>query len=298
MRPEPEKLDRREAWIVDAASAGQRLDVFVAGHLPDLSRARVQHLIRDGCVTVNGRLQKSGVAVRAGETIAIAIPPASTDVPASEALPLTVLYSDADIAVVDKPAGMVVHPSAGHADGTLVNALLHHLDDLSGVGGQARPGIVHRLDKGTSGVMVIAKHDRAHHALSQQFHDRQVLKEYLALVWGKPREGETFDRAIGRDPEESEEDLEPRRPRACGDDGHRQRGAVRRRLAGQSHESAPDGRTKFACTSARPASRWSPTRCTAASASICRPRSSPSAASSDHSCTRIVSSSRIRPTAA
>jgi 23S rRNA pseudouridine1911/1915/1917 synthase len=111
-----------------------------------------------------------------------------------------VLYDDADIVVVNKPAGMVVHPAAGHQAGTLVNALLHHVKGLSGVGGQERPGIVHRLDRGTSGLMVIAKHDQAHRALSTQFESRTVAKEYLALVWGRPTAGQTFVRAIGRDP--------------------------------------------------------------------------------------------------
>jgi 23S rRNA pseudouridine1911/1915/1917 synthase len=102
--------------------------------------------------------------------------------------------------VIDKPAGMVVHPAAGHASGTLVNALLHHVRGLSGIGGAERPGVVHRLDRGTSGVMVVAKHDRAHRALSQQFHDRDVVKEYVALVWGTARAGRTFEGPIGRDP--------------------------------------------------------------------------------------------------
>ena len=119
---------------------------------------------------------------------------------ASEALPLDILYQDADLAVVNKPAGMVVHPGAGHASGTLVNALLHHLTDLSGIGGELRPGIVHRLDRGTSGVMVVAKNDAAHQELSRQFHDREVEKEYIALVWGVVQAGRRIDAAIGRDP--------------------------------------------------------------------------------------------------
>ena len=108
----------------------------------------------------------------------------STPAPQPEALPLPIVYQDRDLIVVDKPAGMVVHPAAGHASGTLVNALLHHVDDLSGIGGEKRPGIVHRLDRGTSGLMVVAKHDAAHEELARQFHDREVEKEYIALVWG------------------------------------------------------------------------------------------------------------------
>ena len=126
-------------------------------------------------------------------------PETAPSIPSAEALPLRLLYEDEDIAVVDKPAGMVVHPAAGHPRGTLVNALLHHLAGLSGTGGPERPGIVHRLDRGTSGVMVIARHDRAHRDLARQFHDRTVGKEYLALVWGTPAAGETFSRPIGRD---------------------------------------------------------------------------------------------------
>ncbi len=116
-----------------------------------------------------------------------------------EALPLDILYQDEDLAVLNKPAGMVVHPGAGHASGTLVNALLHHVSDLSGIGGELRPGIVHRLDRGTSGVMVIAKNDTAHRELSRQFQDREVEKEYIALVWGVVQAGRRIDAAIGRD---------------------------------------------------------------------------------------------------
>ncbi len=119
--------------------------------------------------------------------------------PTPEPLPLAVIYDDADIVVVDKPAGMVVHPAAGHRTGTLVNALLHHVRGLSGIGGTERPGIVHRLDRGTSGVMIVAKHDRAHRELARQFHDREVEKEYVALVWGRVRAGERLDEPIGRD---------------------------------------------------------------------------------------------------
>jgi 23S rRNA pseudouridine1911/1915/1917 synthase len=115
-------------------------------------------------------------------------------------MPLEILHQDADIVVVNKPPGMVVHPGAGHATGTLVNALLHHISDLSGIGGELRPGIVHRLDRGTSGVMVVAKNDAAHQELSRQFHDREVEKEYIALVWGVVQAGRRIDAAIGRDP--------------------------------------------------------------------------------------------------
>jgi len=140
--------------------------------------------------------------------------------PLPEALPLPIVYQDHDLIVVDKPAGMVVHPAAGHASGTLVNALLHHVDDLSGIGGQKRPGIVHRLDKGTSGLMVVAKHDKAHEELARQFAEREVEKEYLALVWGEVMAGRRIDAPIGRDPNNrkkmsSEESNRMRRTRAA-----------------------------------------------------------------------------------
>src|SRR5437660_324618 len=130
----------------------------------------------------------------------IEIPEPVDAAPQPEALPLPILYQDQDLIVVDKPAGMVVHPAAGHASGTLVNALLHHVDDLSGIGGEKRPGIVHRLDRGTSGLMVVAKNDAAHDALTRQFHDREVEKEYIALVWGGVQAGRRIDAPIGRDP--------------------------------------------------------------------------------------------------
>ena len=138
--------------------------------------------------------------MKAGQTISIELPEAVDPAPQPEALPLPILYQDEDLIVVDKPAGMVVHPAAGHASGTLVNALLHHVDDLSGIGGEKRPGIVHRLDRGTSGLMVVAKHDAAHEELSRQFHDREVEKEYFALVWGDVQAGRRIDAPIGRDP--------------------------------------------------------------------------------------------------
>jgi len=180
---------------------GLRLDKFLAGEIPHCSRAQVQRLIDDGGVTLArvGRA-KANTAVRTGDTVAVEIPEAAPSALVAEDLPLPILYDDADVVVVDKPAGMVVHPGAGHASGTLVHALLHHVTDLSGIGGEQRPGIVHRLDKGTSGVMVVAKHDRAHQELARQFHDREVEKEYVALVWGVVHNRRRIDLPIGRDP--------------------------------------------------------------------------------------------------
>jgi len=185
---------------VGAEQAGERLDRMLAGELADLSRSQIQKLIADGHVLVAGRAARANLAVREGDRVSVALPAPEPSTVEPEALPLTVLYQDADVAVLDKPAGMVVHPAAGHASGTLVNALLHHLTDLSGVGGELRPGIVHRLDKGTSGVMVVAKNDEAHQELARQFHDREVEKEYVALVWGVVHAGRRIEAPIGRDP--------------------------------------------------------------------------------------------------
>jgi len=195
------------------ADEGKRLDQVIAGHVPDLSRSQIQRLIRSGHVTLSEGQAKPALAVWSGLDIDIRVPAAAPATPTAEALPLTLLYEDKDLAVVNKPSGMVVHPGAGHATGTLVNALLHHLGGLSGIGGAERPGIVHRLDRDTSGVMVIAKHDRAHRALSKQFQDREIRKEYLALVWGTPKAGEKMARPIGRDPRHRQK-MSSRGPRA------------------------------------------------------------------------------------
>jgi 23S rRNA pseudouridine1911/1915/1917 synthase len=181
-------------------SDGLRLDRFLVSILPEQSRSQIQRLIKDGHVRVAGREAKSNQAVKSGQDIVVDAPAPVDAAPQPEALPLPILYQDKDLIVVDKPAGMVVHPAAGHASGTLVNALLHHVDDLSGIGGEKRPGIVHRLDRGTSGLMVVAKHDAAHEELARQFAEREVEKEYVALVWGEVMAGRRIDAAIGRDP--------------------------------------------------------------------------------------------------
>ena len=179
---------------------GVRLDRFLVSILAGHSRSQIQRLIEEGLVRVNDRPSKANQAVKTGQSIQVTLPePVSTDV-APEDIPLTIVYDDPDLVVVDKPAGMVVHPAAGHERGTLVNALLHHLTDLSGIGGEQRPGIVHRLDRGTSGLMVVAKNDTSHQELARQFHDREVEKEYIALVWGLVQAGRRIDLPIGRDP--------------------------------------------------------------------------------------------------
>jgi 23S rRNA pseudouridine1911/1915/1917 synthase len=187
---------------IDVASegAGARLDRYLAMVLPAISRSQIQRLIKEGLVQVDGHAAKANLTLEAGQTVALDIPEPITAAVAPEALPLPILYQDQFLLVIDKPAGMVVHPAAGHSSGTLVNALLHHVDDLSGIGGEKRPGIVHRLDRGTSGLMIVAKNDAAHEELARQFHDREVEKEYIVLVWGVVQPGRRIDEPIGRDP--------------------------------------------------------------------------------------------------
>ena len=189
-----------ETLTVPDESDGVRRDRFLASVVGGLSRSQIQRLIKDGRVQVAGGPAKANLQVKTGQSVTIAIPAAVDATPRPEPLPLPIVYDDADLVVVDKPAGMVVHPAAGHDSGTLVNALLHHVTGLSGIGGEKRPGIVHRLDRGTSGLMVVAKRDRSHEELARQFHDREVEKEYIALVWGTVHAGRRIDAPIGRDP--------------------------------------------------------------------------------------------------
>ena len=181
--------------------AGARLDHFLAAQATALSRSRLQDLIKAGHVTLNGRASKASTRLRDGDTIALAEPPPVPSATLAEDIALEVLFEDDDLIVLNKPAGMVVHPAAGNWQGTVVNALLHHCPALSGIGGEQRPGIVHRLDKETSGCLVAAKNDAAHQALSQQFAGREITKIYLALAAGKFRETSgVLDGAIGRHP--------------------------------------------------------------------------------------------------
>jgi 23S rRNA pseudouridine1911/1915/1917 synthase len=173
--------------VVEPAAAGERLDLFVARHVPGLSRAQAQRLIRAGEILVDGQPAKPRLVVRAGQEIAIHVPPPQPTGIIPQALPLDIRYEDPDLIVVNKPAGMVVHPGAGRRQDTLVNALLAHCRDLSGIGGELRPGIVHRLDKDTSGLIVAAKNDFAHASLAAQLKSRTAGRRYLALVWGRPK---------------------------------------------------------------------------------------------------------------
>ena len=180
---------------------GKRLDQYLVACSDDLSRSYISRLVKDGMVTVNGQNAKTALLVHAGDQITLTIPSPTLLQLRPEEIPLSVVYEDADIMVVDKPPGLPVHPSPGHPTHTLVNALLACCSDLSGIGGVMRPGIVHRLDKDTSGLILVAKNDVAHRSLSQAMKERRVLKVYWALVWGRPKPSSGIMRGpIGRDP--------------------------------------------------------------------------------------------------
>jgi 23S rRNA pseudouridine1911/1915/1917 synthase len=196
--------EKRIIQVPDDA-AGERLDRVLARAFPDLSRSRLQALIREGRVRLGeGAIRDPSLKLRGGNRIELEIPPASPAEPQGEGIALTVVYEDSELIVIDKLAGLVVHPAAGHESGTLVNALIAHCgDSLSGIGGVKRPGIVHRLDKGTSGLLVVAKTDRAHQGLAAQFADHgrsgPLERAYVALVWGVPEPARgTIDLAIAR----------------------------------------------------------------------------------------------------
>ncbi len=198
--PEEQVVLRR--FTASAEDAGRRLDLYLASRLPDLSRTRIQELIDQGRVHISERLARRAQRVMPGDIIDIEILPRPPLRAAPEEIPLDVLYEDEDVIVVNKPAGMVVHAGAGAARGTLVNALLHHFGKLSSLGGNLRPGIVHRLDRGTSGAMVVARNDVAHRLLAEQFRSRAVSKTYVALLHGRiSRDAGTIERPISRDPQ-------------------------------------------------------------------------------------------------
>lgn len=182
------------------SEAGSRIDSYISAQCPQLSRSHVQKLIDDGFVTVNGRASKSGYKLRVDDRITVEISEPEPIAPQPEDIPLSIIYEDDDVLVIDKPAGLTVHPAPGHPEHTLVNAILAHCPELS-INGSIRPGIVHRLDKDTSGVMMIAKNDAAQKALSNQIKDRTVLKQYTVLVHGRisPEKG-VIDAPMGRDP--------------------------------------------------------------------------------------------------
>ena len=186
-------------WHVADGEAGERLDAHVGARAGGLSRSRAATLIESGDVTVNGRPAKKSSTVVAGDVIRLKVPEPEESSVEAEDIPLRIVHEDEDLLVIDKPAGLVVHPAPGHRSGTLVNALLHHVKDLSGIGGVKRPGIVHRLDKDTSGLLLIAKHDESHRALSDALKRRDIQRRYLAAAWGHIEEEKmTVDAPLAR----------------------------------------------------------------------------------------------------
>ncbi len=192
----------RRSLLVEAEEEGERLDRLLSRRL-ELSRNRIQQLVSEGRVWVDDQECRKAHRVSPGERIRVEVPPPRPLSDRPQDLPLDVVYEDEDLLVVNKAAGMVVHPARGHPDGTLVNALLHHVGDLPGIGGRLRPGIVHRLDRDTSGLLVVAKTEEAHHGLSEALRARTVRRLYRTVTWGHlPREELTVDAPIGRDPSE------------------------------------------------------------------------------------------------
>jgi len=193
-------IERTEALEAPEEMHGARIDRFLATRYPSHSRSALQKMIRDGLVTIGGKPVRPSASLRKGDAIIVRFPAPPAGVLEPESIPLSVLYQDEDLMVIDKPADLVVHPGAGNERGTLVHALIGLEGGLSSVGGPKRPGIVHRLDRGTSGLMIVARSDRAHLALAEQFRGREVEKVYHALVWGrmKDRSG-TVNLPIGRD---------------------------------------------------------------------------------------------------
>ncbi|MBZ2021464.1 RluA family pseudouridine synthase [Streptococcus sanguinis] len=183
---------------IEASVAGQRLDKAVA-ELTDLSRSLANEQIKDGRILVNGQAQKAKYSVKEGDVITYELPEPEVVEYVAEDIPLEIVYQDEDVAVVNKPQGMVVHPSAGHTSGTLVNALMYHIKDLSGINGVLRPGIVHRIDKDTSGLLMVAKNDQAHVALADELKDKKSLRKYWAIVHGNlPNDRGVIEAPIGR----------------------------------------------------------------------------------------------------
>ena len=194
-------MDQIIELTVDPQDDGMRIDAYLRAHT-EFSRSRVSALILEGAICVDGEVQvKPSFKVSEGQRIALSVPQTRPVDILPQDIPLDILYQDADVVIVNKPCGMVVHPAAGNEDGTLVNALLYHVHDLSGIGGEMRPGIVHRLDKDTSGLILIAKNDRAHAALSEQFKARTMEKHYRAVAFGNfPEDSGLIDAPIARHP--------------------------------------------------------------------------------------------------
>ncbi|RNB91180.1 RluA family pseudouridine synthase [Brevibacillus fluminis] len=194
-------LFERFDWTVEAADKGERIDKFITSANEDWSRSQVQAWVKEGRVTVNGEPIKNNYKVAVDDEVTLRVPPPRELAIKAEEMPLDIVFEDADVVVVNKPRGLVVHPAPGHYSGTLVNGLMHHCKDLSGINGVLRPGIVHRIDKDTSGLLMIAKNDKAHMGLAEQLKNHSVNRKYVALVNGViPHEMGTIDAPIGRDP--------------------------------------------------------------------------------------------------
>jgi 23S rRNA pseudouridine1911/1915/1917 synthase len=193
------QADAQDAIELTVDEAGGRIDAYIAARVPGLSRSRIAQLLAEGHILLNGRAAKKSEIPVTGDIIRVVVPQAVSSSVDAEEIPITIVYEDADLAVIDKPAGLVVHPAPGHRGGTLVNALLHHLSDLSGIGGVLRPGIVHRLDKDTSGLLLIAKNDDAHRELSAALKRRDIKRIYHVVAWGHIRQDSlTVDAPIAR----------------------------------------------------------------------------------------------------
>jgi len=194
-------MDSIQQLLFPEDRPAERLDTFLSEYLLDISRSQLKKLIDSGLITVNGVATKASSKLKGGESIQVTLPEPEPTEAIPEDIPLHILYEDQDLIVIDKPAGMVVHPAAGHSHGTLVNALLYHCHDLAGIGGELRPGIVHRIDKDTSGTIVVTKNDQSHQHLAAQFKDHSINRRYLALVHGSPdKSAGIIDQPIGRHP--------------------------------------------------------------------------------------------------
>jgi 23S rRNA pseudouridine1911/1915/1917 synthase len=201
----PQDLSQPVELVVAPAEAGWRLDALLAHHFPDYSRVHLRRAISAGCVAIDGRGTKPAYRVKLGQRIVFAVPELPREAPRAENIPLEILYQDDWMAAVNKPPAMVVHPARGHWSGTLAGAIQYHLGQVSSLGGPTRPGIVHRLDRDTSGVILVARNDRAHARLSEQFQSRTIEKEYYALVSGQPHlDRDLIDRPIGMHPQHRE----------------------------------------------------------------------------------------------
>ena len=289
----PELSSTPSEFVVKARMVGKRVDAYLASRYPDFSRSIIQKVIDAKAVHINGLPPKASYKVREGDLVRIWLPELSDEPPAAEDIPLRIVYEDAAFTVVDKPPGLVTHPAKGNWTGTLVNALQFHFDALSTVGGEHRPGIVHRLDRDTSGLLIVAKDDKAHRELASQFEARTIRKEYLALVYGTPSRGQRLHREAARPPpDQPREDRHPipRRGRQGGDHLLRGPRAVPWASPWSAASRRPAGPTRSASTSPTSATRSSPTRRTRAA-----PPSPSATSSAPTTPTPPPSSSAARP---